>query len=91
MSAGEHLPCSGSEDLPPVARDEAAARAAALREADAAFAAWARGYGVIAHDPLTQLRVHAMVQALVAEGALPDAATGWRRLQAADRIASAGM
>ena len=91
MSADEHLPCSGSEDLPPVARAETAARAAALREADAAFAAWARGYGVIAHDPLTQLRVHAMVQALVAEGALPDAATGWRRLQAADRIASAGM
>ena len=59
--------------------------------ADPAFATWAAGYGVIAHTPLTQLRVRAMIDELVATGALPDAATGYRRLGAADRVASAGM
>ena len=60
-------------------------------QADPAFAAWAAGYGVIAHTPLTQLRVRAMLEELVATGALPDTATGYRRLSAADRVASAGL
>jgi phosphoketolase len=55
------------------------------------FAAWAAGYGVITHTPLTQLRVRAMLDELVATGTLPDRATGYQRLMAADRIASAGM
>lgn len=60
-------------------------------QTDTAFARWAAGYGVIVHTPLTQLRVRAMLDELVATGALPDTATGYRRLQAADRVASAGM
>jgi phosphoketolase len=60
-------------------------------QAEPEFAAWAAGYGVIAHAPLTQLRVRAMLNELVATGALPDAKTGYQRLTAADRIASAGM
>lgn len=59
--------------------------------ADPAFAHWAAGYGVIVHTPLTQLRVRAMLAELVATGALPDTDTGYRRLQAADRVTSAGM
>lgn len=58
---------------------------------DPAFAAWAAGYGVITHTPLTQLRVRTMLDELVARGALPDSATGYRRLRAADQVASAGM
>jgi len=58
---------------------------------DPDFARWAAGYGVIRHTPLTQLRVRAMLDELVATGVLPDTATGYGRLRAADRIASAGM
>lgn len=55
------------------------------------FAAWSAGYGVITHSPLTQLRVREMLGELVATGALSELSTGYRRLMAADRIASAGM
>ncbi|ODT95067.1 MAG: xylulose 5-phosphate 3-epimerase [Rhodanobacter sp. SCN 67-45] len=65
--------------------------AAAHRQTDPAFAHWAAGYGVIRHDPLTQIRVHQMVDELAARGRTPDAATAWQRFAAADRIASAGM
>jgi phosphoketolase len=60
-------------------------------QAEPAFAAWAAGYGVIQHTPLTQLRVRAMLGELVATGSLPDIDTGYQRLRAADRVASAGL
>ncbi len=67
------------------------ALAGLYRQSDAAFAAWAAGYGVISHDPLTQIRVRGMVDELVAAGAVADAAAAYRMLSAADRIASAGL
>ncbi len=72
-------------------RQRVEASAAGYRDADPLFAAWAAGYGVIEHDDLTQVRVHELVQALVKASTLPDAATGYRRLIAVDRIASAGL
>ncbi|EIM00608.1 xylulose 5-phosphate 3-epimerase [Rhodanobacter thiooxydans] len=65
--------------------------AAAYRQADPAFSHWAAGYGMIQHDPLTQLRVREMVAELVALGQLADPDDGWRRLAAADRLASAAI
>lgn len=85
------LNCCTAADLTADQRDRVAALAASQRADDAAFSQWAAGYGVIVHDPLTQVRVHAMVAELVHSDVLPDSATGYRRLQAADRIASAGM
>ena len=66
-------------------------QASGLRVDDPAFGQWAAGYGVIGHDPLTQVRVHGMVSDFVAAGTLPDRETGYWRLMAADQIASAGM
>ena len=54
-------------------------------------ATWAAGYGVIRHTEQTQLRVHALVSRLTADGTLSDPQTAWRILSAADRIASAAM
>src|SRR5690606_28234160 len=65
--------------------------AAAYRQAHPEFAHWAAGYGVIQHDPLTQLRVREMVEELVALGRIADPETAWKRLAAADRLTSAGM
>ncbi|MFZ5657297.1 MAG: xylulose 5-phosphate 3-epimerase [Pseudomonadota bacterium] len=65
--------------------------AQAYRQADPDFARWAAGYGVIAHQPLTQVRVHEMVDELVALRHVADARTAYRRLAAADRVASAGL
>jgi phosphoketolase len=61
------------------------------RQSDTAFADWAEGYGVIQHSALTQLRVRAMVDELVAAGKIDDAHSAYARLSAADRIASAAM
>lgn len=85
------LTCCTAAELDPDERERIIRLAADHRADDAAFARWAGGHGVIAHDPLTQVRVHAMVAELVGAGTLPDAATGYQRLHAADRIASAGM
>jgi phosphoketolase len=85
------LACCLSTELSAPARASLRQQAAQLHAASPDFATWAAGYGVIVHDDLTQVRVHAMVHALVREGRLPDADTGYRRLQAADRIATAGM
>jgi phosphoketolase len=65
--------------------------AEAYRGGDPDFARWAAGYGVIKHAALTQVRVREMVDELVALARVPDARTAYRRLAAADRIASAGM
>ncbi len=84
------LACGVARELEPNLRRQVEAAAAGLRAADPAFARWAEGYGAIAHDPLTQARIHALVQQLVAEGRVPDADAAYRRLAAADRLASAG-
>lgn len=85
------IPCCTSAELPAQERQQIETRAADHRSSDPGFAAWASGHSVIEHDALTQVRVHEMVTAMVASGSLPDMGTGWRRLRAADRIASAGM
>ncbi|MEY2115196.1 MULTISPECIES: hypothetical protein [Rhodanobacter] len=86
-----HFTCCTADQLPPADRQRIEQLAAAHRQADADFADWAAGYGVIRHDALTQVRVREMVAERVVLGRLADAATGWRRLAAADRLASAGM
>ncbi len=86
-----HVSAATSDDLPPAVRVELAHRAAQLRAADAVFASWAAGYGLIQHDVLTQVRVYSMVRRLVTDNQVVDAATAYARLSAADRVASAGM
>lgn len=68
-----------------------AERARLFRDSDADFARWARGFGPIVHKDLTQLRVHELAQVLVAGGKAGDAASVYRTLWAADRLAAAGM
>ena len=72
-------------------RQRIEATAARCRASDPDFAEWAAGYGPIVHDPLTQSRIHALMGALMREGLLPDTATAYARLMAADRLASAAM
>ena len=85
------IACCTRNDLAAAECSRVEELASAYRAGDADFATWSAGYGVIAHDPLTQTRVWEMVEELVAAGRLPDRATGYRRLMAADRLASAGM
>jgi len=85
------LACGVSSELDPPVRRQIEAAAAGCRAQDPAFAQWAAGYGVIVHDPLTQTRIHALVKTLVAEGLVPDTTTAYRRLVAADRVASAAL
>ncbi len=66
-------------------------RAARYRSASPAFAAWAAGYGVIRHEPLTQVRVWDLAESLVQHGAVRDPDEVFQRLAAADRLASAAM
>jgi len=66
-------------------------RARAFRSNNKCFAEWAEGYGVICHDPLTQVRIHDMVALLCEEGTLSNVEDGYRKLIAADKIASATM
>lgn len=68
-----------------------AERARLFRESDPDFARWARGHGPIAHNDLTQLRIHELAQVLVAEGKTSDTSAIYRTLWAADRLAVAGM
>jgi phosphoketolase len=86
-----HPACCTVHQLDPIEREHVERLAADYRQADPAFAHWAAGYGLIQHDPLTQLRVRDMVDALVGQGRLATRADGWARLTAADRLASAGM
>lgn len=60
------------------------------RDADPGFAGWAEGHGVIQHAPLTQVRVREMVDDLASRGAARKE-DAYRRLHAADRLASAAM
>ena len=66
-------------------------RAAQCRDADAAFAAWARGYGPIAHTDLSQVRAWELADSLVRSGRARTRGDVLAILSAADRIASAGM
>lgn len=68
-----------------------AERVRLFREFDPEFARWARGHGPIAHNDLTQLRIHDLAQVLVAEGKASDTSAIYRTLWAADRLAVAGM
>ena len=83
----QHLTCCTSDQLAASERQRIVELAAAHRRADPEFAHWAAGYGVIRHDPLTQIRVRQMVDELVARSRTPDAATAWRQLAAANRLA----
>jgi hypothetical protein len=86
-----HLNCCTADQLSAAERQRILQLADAHRRADPAFAHWAAGYGVIRHDPLTQLRIRQTVHELVALGRTPDAGTAWQRFAAADRVTSAGM
>jgi phosphoketolase len=59
--------------------------------ADAGFARWAPGYGVIRHTAATRARIRAMVARLDRQGAGGDGAGPWEVLQALDRVTSAAM
>ncbi|WP_082575467.1 xylulose 5-phosphate 3-epimerase [Lysobacter sp. Root667] len=85
------LACGTSEELDAPLRRRIEAEAADRRAKNSDFAYWAAGYGAIVHDALTQVRIHALIGTLTGQGILPDAATGYRRLAAADRVASAAM
>ena len=66
-------------------------RAALYRGNEPAFADWVLGAGLAAHDDLTQVRVHDMVDILERRGRVRDRAEAWRILAAADRITKAAM
>jgi phosphoketolase len=68
-----------------------AMRATRYRESDAAFAAWARGYGVIQHEADTQARVFELVGELEQRGLVASRQAALDILIAADRVASAAM
>src|SRR3546814_13207011 len=75
-----HLNCCTADQLSAAERQRILELADAHRPADPQFAHWAAGYGVIRHDPLTQLRVRQLAAELVTLGRTPDAGTAWRRL-----------
>jgi phosphoketolase len=64
---------------------------ARLREEDAQFAHWTKGYGVIVHDETTQARIHGLATRLQELGVVPSTGQVFRVLAAADRVASAAM
>lgn len=77
--------------LDPHARARISARAEEARTRDTAFAAWARGRGPIRHDDFTQVRILDLATALADAGRIPDRASVYAYLAAADRLACAGM
>lgn len=72
-------------------RHRISARAAVYRRQDAAFAAWAEGFGVVTHEDLTQIRVYEMIDMLVQRGNVASKADGYKALRAADMVANATM
>lgn len=60
-----------------------------LRSADPEFAAWAEGQGVIVHQPLTQVRIAALLDQQEQQG--QDRRFLLQTLKAADRLANAAM
>jgi len=79
------------DDLLPHQRHHIKARAANYRKNNADFASWAKGYGVIKHDDLTQVRVHDLIVYLVEIGKLESCEAGYNRFRAADKIACGAM
>ena len=69
---------------------EIADRAAQYRLQDAGFARWAKGYGRIQHDDLTQTRVHGLAERVSAVGK-GDGVRFYDLLYALDRLCAAGM
>ena len=68
-----------------------AERAKLFRTSEPSFARWAEGYGPIAHNDLTQIRVHELAGLLVAAGKAANPAAVYEQLWAADRLAAAAM
>ncbi|MGE3702967.1 MAG: xylulose 5-phosphate 3-epimerase [Hyphomicrobiaceae bacterium] len=62
-----------------------------MREADPQFAVWAQGFGVIAHDALTQVRVNELARMLATEDEIFDISDFFNVLSAADRLTSAAL
>jgi phosphoketolase len=85
------LACCNSAQLSAKDRDHFERQAAATRLSDPSFSRWAIGYGVIVHDALTQVRVHELANALVANGTVAHRQDVLELLMAADKLASAGM
>src|SRR3546814_21115922 len=81
-----HLNCCTADQLSAAERQRILELADAHRQADPQFAHWPAGYGVIRHDPLTQLRVRPKVDELVILGRMPDAGTVVQRFAADDHI-----
>lgn len=86
-----NLGCRACHELPATERMQVEDHAAEFRRVDALFARWAAGYGVIQHDPLTQVRVDAMLRRADERGQSPDRSAWLQQLIAADRLASAGL
>src|SRR5688572_752487 len=79
-----------NEDEQPASDPRIGERAALHRRREPGFARWAEGFGLIRHLPLTQVRVHDMVDDLEAAG-LGTSDELYARLAAADRLTSAAM
>jgi len=60
------------------------------RQRDQAFGEWAVGYGVVAHDDQTQMRVRELVQSLRLRDGRHDEVWYYRLFRAADRLVNAG-
>ncbi len=65
--------------------------AALYRRQDPAFAEWAAGYGVIQHTDANQIRIFDLAELLYQRGTVRAKEEVYRRLAAADRVASAAM
>lgn len=74
-----------------VAPDYIEAEAERLRQQSPELAAWAQGYGVIEHQPATQVQVHLMCESLLQKGLIPHAAYFFERLQALDCLTRQAM
>ncbi|UZE94514.1 phosphoketolase family protein [Alkalimarinus alittae] len=66
-------------------------RAALYRNSNAVFARWAKGYGVICHSDITQVRVFDLCQQLICSGRYERLEDVLAVFEAADRITSAAM
>lgn len=68
-----------------------AAEAEQLRAQLPAMARWAQGYGVIEHQPATQLQAHLMAESLLQKGLIPHLDYFFERLQALDCLTRQAM
>lgn len=85
------LNCCTASELAPEERTRVEAITAQWRRDDAGFSEWASGYGVIPHDPLTQWRIHQLLESTSARNGRAERAVLLERMIAADRVASAGL